>query len=468
METKENNQFESVIMFADIKNSTAFAFTSPNAYDELIKEFQNTTKKTVDKFCIDSKLDKSCLYVYGQGDEVMIIIYNIDMELAATLALELSIYLKLAWMSNEYIMKKGEAFLNIDESNPPIDLRIGIHAGKVTKIKSPWTNNDSFIGVAINLAKRIESAAEEAKETLIMVSMDIKNLYKTDSSKIKFDDPISLNSLNLKGLSKHFSIWVYPIKKFTDSYKISKKIVPQKSNYTVLDYMNIGYAKALAGNYKDAIDEYDYALKLNPKFAPAYNNRGNAKNKIGDVRGAIIDYDEAIELDSAFAMSYNNRAFAKTKIGDMEGAIKDYYEVIKYRAKDPGAYNDLALVFFRFRKYDDAIINFKKAIEHSSKNAKSFFYNNCGYTYFEKGDYDNAKEAFIKAVELDEKLATAWCGLGITYYRMGIIDLALKNYSHAIEIDIRFKGKFDELMNAGLYYSDFQIETMNKIVKEIK
>ena len=51
------------------------------------------------------------------------------------------------------------------------------------------------------------------------------------------------------------------------------------------------------GKYDEAIKAYDEAIRLDPKYADAWNNKGTALNNQGKYDEAIKAYDEAIRLD---------------------------------------------------------------------------------------------------------------------------------------------------------------------------
>ena len=53
------------------------------------------------------------------------------------------------------------------------------------------------------------------------------------------------------------------------------------------------------GQHQRAIQDYDQAIRLNPRYAEAYNNRGIAYKNLGQHQRAIQDYDEAIRINSA-------------------------------------------------------------------------------------------------------------------------------------------------------------------------
>ena len=61
-----------------------------------------------------------------------------------------------------------------------------------------------------------------------------------------------------------------------------------------LDALNEGLKLHEAGKPKEAIREYDRAIKANPKLAEAYFNRGNAHYDLGQNMQALRDYNEVL------------------------------------------------------------------------------------------------------------------------------------------------------------------------------
>src|SRR5215470_6207488 len=73
------------------------------------------------------------------------------------------------------------------------------------------------------------------------------------------------------------------------------------------DALNEGLKLHEAGNPKEAIQEYDRAIKANPKLAEAYFNRGNAYYDLGENQQAVRDYGVAIRLNPKDAEALYNR-----------------------------------------------------------------------------------------------------------------------------------------------------------------
>ena len=103
-------------------------------------------------------------------------------------------------------------------------------------------------------------------------------------------------------------------------------------------FFHIGWKKYKEGKSKDAIKDFDEAIRLNPDFAKAYYDRGNVKYYMKDLQGAIGDYNKVIKLKPDFAEAYFNRGLAKQELMDMKGALEDYNKVIELKPNSIGAY----------------------------------------------------------------------------------------------------------------------------------
>jgi Tfp pilus assembly protein PilF len=61
---------------------------------------------------------------------------------------------------------------------------------------------------------------------------------------------------------------------------------------------------------REAVKDYDEAIRLNPQSAEAYYKRGFVYQKMGQRERAIDDFDKAVHIDPQFVRAYSNRAFA--------------------------------------------------------------------------------------------------------------------------------------------------------------
>ena len=69
-----------------------------------------------------------------------------------------------------------------------------------------------------------------------------------------------------------------------------------KPDYSIA-YNGRGYARHLAKQYKEAIGDFDEAIRLNQNYGNAYRNRAVAKRAAGDKAGGDADSAKASELE---------------------------------------------------------------------------------------------------------------------------------------------------------------------------
>ncbi len=103
-------------------------------------------------------------------------------------------------------------------------------------------------------------------------------------------------------------------------------------------HYNRGNAHAAKGDQAAAIADYDEAIRLDPKNAPALNNRGTALSEKGDADAAIADFNAAIKQNARFASAYFNRANAYAARGEADRAIADYTAAIRHNRRSVNAY----------------------------------------------------------------------------------------------------------------------------------
>ena len=114
-------------------------------------------------------------------------------------------------------------------------------------------------------------------------------------------------------------------------------------------------------DYQGAVNSFTEAIKLNPKYANAYNDRGVTRFQLADKQGAIEDYNQAIKINPNYADAYYNRGNSRSDLGDKEGAIKDYTQAIKINPNFAEAYGNRGIIRSVLGNRQAAIADFNKA-----------------------------------------------------------------------------------------------------------
>ncbi|NVO09993.1 MAG: CHAT domain-containing protein [Bacteroidales bacterium] len=181
------------------------------------------------------------------------------------------------------------------------------------------------------------------------------------------------------------------------------RVVAQRLTDT--SYVNALYDSAYVyyrvGNYSSAVQNFDRILLLknkikndiNPKYFKIYNWLGLIYKKQGDLSRAIDFYRKALENTSdIFYISVINDNLAN--IYSLKG---DYSKAIS-------CYENSLLIL---EKSDE-----KKKYQYIVNN-----YHNQGYSYNKLGDYNFARDKFLKSIRLAEEKKLE--GVGETYYNCG-------------------------------------------------
>lgn len=157
------------------------------------------------------------------------------------------------------------------------------------------------------------------------------------------------------------------------------------------------------GDFDGAITDYDKAIKIDPRYAPAYANRGAAKGHKGGSSGEIADYSRAIEINPRHALAYHNRGNAHLKKHDLEGAISDFNKAIEIDPDQAESCYERARARRAKGDLDGAIADGTQYISLNSRNPKYLAdgYHNRGLARAAKGDLEGAILDYTKTIEID-------------------------------------------------------------------
>jgi len=251
-----------------------------------------------------------------------------------------------------------------------------------------------------------------------------------------------------------------------NSYYNQGKAYSNQDNYNT--YLNQGHAYYNQGDYDRAIMNYNQAIKLNPNKVEAYINRGSAYYKKKEYDIAITDYNQVIKMNSYNVMAYKERGDAYYAKGvfdkaNYDKAIEDYSQAVKLNPDDEIArqklgeakaakstkqsYNNSNTYYYQGnanKKGDngnsnDAKVYYnqdnanKKDYNDKSKNADSYY--NQGNDYYKKGLYDKAIADYSQAIKLDPNFVKAYYNRGVAYEKKNNYDKAIADYNQAIKLD---------------------------------
>jgi tetratricopeptide (TPR) repeat protein len=199
-----------------------------------------------------------------------------------------------------------------------------------------------------------------------------------------------------------------------------------------VNYLNRGQVYEKSGNTIKALEDYNQALKIDPKYAYAYVKRGNLYQKMGSNKKALEDYSQAIKLNPKYAFKYQNRASLYQNSRDDNKALKNYDWTIKMHPNDAKAYLKRGNLYQEIGDKIQALDDYNQALKLNPENADTYLKR--GKLYQEMGDKIQAIEDYNQVLKLNPKKADAYLNRGLAYQSFGELKKALADYDQALKL----------------------------------
>jgi tetratricopeptide (TPR) repeat protein len=199
-----------------------------------------------------------------------------------------------------------------------------------------------------------------------------------------------------------------------------------------LPYNNRGYFFLNEGRNKEAINDFNKAIELDPDNAPTYNLRGMVFIHETRNEEAIINFNKAIELDPDYADAYVNRGWAFMSEGKNEEAINDFNKAIELAPDYAVAYNGRGIYFTNQERIDEAINDLNKAIDLKPGYADAYF--DRGNVSMIEKRYEEAISFYTKAIALRNHFAEAYYYRGFAEFYSNRKDAACMDLKQAASL----------------------------------
>jgi tetratricopeptide (TPR) repeat protein len=115
-------------------------------------------------------------------------------------------------------------------------------------------------------------------------------------------------------------------------------------------YAERGFERMEKGLLKEALADYNEAIRLDPAEEEYFLNRGLIRERLKDLDGAYRDYTQAITLKDNFDKAWLNRGNLLARRGKLNEAIEDYSVAITYNAGYAAAFHNRAIARGRLRQ----------------------------------------------------------------------------------------------------------------------
>jgi serine/threonine-protein kinase len=171
------------------------------------------------------------------------------------------------------------------------------------------------------------------------------------------------------------------------------------------------------------------ARDINDQLSPVQYLLGLINSGTGKYESAIENFENALQLDPKFTNAHLGIAGAYNAMGENEKAVETYQKIIEQKPEFWMGYKDLGIHYLTLGEIDNAITNFEKVTQITPQNSTA--YSNLGIAYYYKGDTEKAKEMFVQSLEIEESALTA-NNLAGMYFSENSFEKAAEMYEIAL------------------------------------
>jgi tetratricopeptide (TPR) repeat protein len=162
-----------------------------------------------------------------------------------------------------------------------------------------------------------------------------------------------------------------------------------------------GQLNETQGNAALAIEQYEAALKLNPKYIPALYRMAFVYSQSRDFPKAIETWTRYIDVTNHSAIGYSNLGYCQELSGDADTAELSYQAGIEHDASSQACRVNYGLMLTRQGRIEEAKAQFGAVLSPAEAHY------NIASVLQQQGKKDAARAEFIEALKTDPKLADA-------------------------------------------------------------
>jgi len=215
------------------------------------------------------------------------------------------------------------------------------------------------------------------------------------------------------------------------------------------------WSKLTEGDVKKSIAYFEEAIRIEPRFAPAYAGLAFSYNLLGsDEYVAPVDAfpkakvlaQKALEIDPTLAKAHAALGFAYDCDWNRSAAEAEYRRANELEPNGEGAHHVYAVYLSAVGRHQEALVEMNKVFELDPLSILALW--NLGSIYWDMGQLEQALTQYRKILEIDPSSPDGHQGLGFTYVLQKRYDLAIEELQTAVKLSPQ-----DTWMKAWLGYA---------------
>ena len=193
-------------------------------------------------------------------------------------------------------------------------------------------------------------------------------------------------------------------------------------------YTNVGEIQLQAGAFRQAIDNFTQAIRVNADNYRAFAGRAEAYFSLGKFKRSIQEYDQAIVLQPSDSALYVGRGHTYLVSGNADHSIRDLTEALRLQPESASALNNRGLAYRRKGNAQAALADYNAAIAINPGYALA--YANRGRLNESLGKRQEAINDLTEALRLDPSQVSVRKSLR----QLGAIDFAERESDERVRL----------------------------------
>lgn len=200
-------------------------------------------------------------------------------------------------------------------------------------------------------------------------------------------------------------------------------------------------------NYYLAIDNYSKAIEIgSPKLSTSnlYKERGFAYKGIDDSKNALEDFESAIQLNPLDTVAYLEKAkIDLLENNDTTAALEDFRKIIAIDPNIGEVYSYRSTIYLNKRLMDAAESDLRKTVEFIPGDTVALF--NLGNILIDKDNYLDAIKYYTMALSVNPNFKIIYENRGIANYNLGNYKQAAADFEAAMKYNPQLVNKLRPL-----------------------
>jgi serine/threonine protein kinase/Tfp pilus assembly protein PilF len=237
-----------------------------------------------------------------------------------------------------------------------------------------------------------------------------------------------------------------------DRIAFTKRYTDNVEAYNAYTQGRFLWNKRTEENLMKAIEYFQTAVELDPKYALAYSGLADVYNVLPSNVGTPVEEvlpqakeaaNKALDLDDNLGEAHASLGLALSLEGDTLGAEKEYLTAIELNPAYAYAHYWYAMLLGRMGKHEESLRELETAYELDPLSVVILVY--LATIRWESGDSLEALELVQRALEIEPARMATYSAFGSGLHMSGRLEDAITIYQRAIQIDPTYSNAYNRL-----------------------